>query len=85
MAVPKHRRPKFRQRNTRMHIYLKTPSLRACSKCSKPVLSHTICQNCGTYRGKDMIDVLAKLSRKDRKAKEKELKGQEQVTSAEQK
>ncbi|MDO8470707.1 MAG: 50S ribosomal protein L32 [bacterium] len=77
MAVPKHRRPKFRQRNTRMHIYIKAGSTRACGKCGKPVLSHTICQNCGTYRGKEMINVLARLSKRDQKTKEKELKNQE--------
>ncbi len=82
MAVPKHRRPKFRQRNTRMHIYIKASPTRACEKCGTPVLSHTICQNCGTYRQKAFIDVFAKLSKRDRKKKERELKNQEK--SAEQ-
>ena len=84
MAVPKHRRPKFRQRNTRMHIYLKASSTRACAKCGKLVLSHTMCQNCGMYRGKEIINVLAKLSKKERKVKEKELKNQEKEISTEQ-
>jgi len=33
--------------------------------------------NCGTYQGKEVIDVLAKLDKKQRKQKEKELARQE--------
>ena len=41
-----------------MHLYLEEPSLTLCSKCGKPVLSHTVCDNCGYYNGKEVIDVL---------------------------
>lgn len=33
--------------------------------------------NCGTYRGNTYIDVLAKLSKRERKTKEKEFRKQE--------
>lgn len=40
-------------------------------------MKHRLCENCGTYREKKYIDVLAKLSKKDRKEKEKELQDAE--------
>lgn len=48
-----------------------------CFKCGKPVLPHTICANCGYYKGVEIVDVLKKLTKKDRKKKEKELKAKE--------
>ncbi|MCH7828424.1 50S ribosomal protein L32 [Patescibacteria group bacterium] len=82
MAVPKQHRSKSRQGQRRMHIYLKGTSTAICPKCSKAVLPHTVCANCGFYRGKEMIDVLTKLTKRERKAKEKEMASQkEQVKS----
>lgn len=46
----------------------------SCPKCKEPVLPHTACLNCGTYKGREVIDVLKKLTKKERKQKEKELK-----------
>ena len=60
-----------------MHIFLKAPKFAACKKCGKSVLPHTLCANCGTYRGREVIDVLAKLDKKQRKQKKKELAKQE--------
>jgi large subunit ribosomal protein L32 len=57
-----------------MHKYAKTVVLNVCPKCKKPVLSHTTCLNCGTYKGKEVIDVLGKLTKKEKKIKEKEIK-----------
>lgn len=77
MAVPKHKRPKSRQRKTRMHIFLKEPALTKCQKCGHFILPHTVCPFCGYYKGKLVIDVLAKLSKKERKKREKEMKMRE--------
>ena len=79
MAVPKQHRSKSRQGQRRMHLYAKVPKLTLCSKCGKAVLPHILCENCGTYRGREMIDVLVKLNKKERKLKQKEL--QEQGTA----
>ena len=79
MAVPKQHRSKSRQGQLRMHIYLKGTHSVACPKCAKPVLAHTACVNCGTYRGKQVIDVMKKLNKKERKTKEREMAAQEKT------
>jgi len=38
-----------------------------------------MCENCGFYRGKEMIDVLTKLTKKERKTKEREMTAQEKT------
>ena len=48
-----------------------------CLKCAKPVLPHTVCQNCGYYKGVEIIDVMEKLTKKERKKREKEMKAKE--------
>ena len=61
-----------------MHIYLKETPTVTCPKCSKAVLSHTVCANCGFYKGKEIVDVLTKLTKRERKAKEKEMASQKE-------
>lgn len=78
-GVPKQRKTKSRQANRRMHLYLKEAVLAKCQKCAKPVLPHTVCQNCGYYKGSMIIDVLKKLTKKERKQKEKEMKVKEEA------
>ena len=58
-------------------MFLKTPAFVACKKCGAMVLPHTLCENCGTYRGREVVDVMAKLTKKERKQKQKELAAQE--------
>jgi large subunit ribosomal protein L32 len=73
MAVPKRRRSSSRRDQRRLHIFLREPSLVPCAQCGQLKLSHTVCLNCGSYRGREVIDVLAKLDKKERKLKEKEI------------
>ena len=68
-----------------MHLHLKKPNIVACKKCGKEVLAYTLCANCGTYRNREMIDVLAKLTKKERKQKQKEIAAQEAETPQESK
>lgn len=74
MAVPRHKHTRAKVGKSRMHKYIKRVSLNVCPKCKKPVLSHTVCKNCGFYKGKEAINVLAKLTKKEKKIKEKEIK-----------
>jgi large subunit ribosomal protein L32 len=78
MGVPKQRHTKSRRNKRRAHLYIEAPFLSVCPKCGKPVLPHTVCQNCGNYKGREMIDVLKKLDKKERKKREKELKTKEE-------
>ncbi len=72
MAVPKQRHTKSRRDRRRANIKLRPVNYIHCEKCSAPVPPHIICENCGTYKGREMIDVLKKLSKKDNKAKRQE-------------
>ncbi len=78
MAVPKQHRSKSRQGQRRMHIHLQEVQFRSCPKCAKPVLPHRVCENCGTYKEKEVVDVLSKLTKKERKAKEREMAASQQ-------
>jgi len=60
-----------------MHIFLAKPDLAKCPKCGISVLPHTLCRNCGYYKGKEYINVLEKLNKKERKLKEKEIAAKE--------
>jgi large subunit ribosomal protein L32 len=77
MGVPNKRGTKSTRNQRRMHIFIKAPFLGACPKCGKPVLPHTVCPNCGYYKGREVINVLEKLEKKERKKREKEIKAQE--------
>ncbi|MDO8663714.1 MAG: 50S ribosomal protein L32 [Candidatus Wildermuthbacteria bacterium] len=77
MAVPKGRHTKRRRNNRRMHLFLKPLLFAKCPKCGKPVLPHTICQECGFYKGVEYINVLENLTKKEKKQKEKEMKAKE--------
>jgi len=77
MAVPKQHKTKSRRNNRRMHIYLERPVLGICPKCGKPVLPYTVCRNCGYYKGEEVIDVLKKLTKKEKKKREKEIAAKE--------
>ncbi len=63
--------------NRRSHHALKEINLGVCPKCQAAVLRHTACANCGTYRGRKVIDVISKLKKKEdkRKKREAEAKG----------
>jgi large subunit ribosomal protein L32 len=83
MAVPRHSHTRSKVGKTRMHKHIARVSLNICPKCKKPVLSHTVCKNCGFYKGKEVINVLANLTRKDKKLKEKEIKNAEKESKQE--
>jgi len=64
---------KGKRNRVRSHHAMKATVFSVCSHCKTAVLSHHICQNCGYYNGRKVVDVLAKLDKKERRKKEKEL------------
>jgi large subunit ribosomal protein L32 len=58
---------------------LKEPELVKCQKCGNFILPHTVCPFCGYYKGRQVIDVLAKLEEKERKKREKEMRMKEEM------
>ena len=63
-----------------MHIHIQAPKLSHCPKCGKPVLAHTVCKNCGYYKGREVINVMAKLTKKEKKQKQREIEAKEKTT-----
>jgi len=78
MAAPRHSHTRSKVGKSRMHKYIKNVQLNVCPKCKKPILSHTVCLNCGFYKGTEAINVMAKLTKKEQKQKAKEIKTAEE-------
>ena len=57
MAVPKRRTSKSRKGARRAHDSLAVPHLMNCSRCNAVIERHTICSECGYYRGKPVIAI----------------------------
>ena len=60
-----------------MHLYIKEPVLSVCKKCGKEILPQNVCHYCGYYKGMEVIDTLKKLTKKERKKKEREIASKE--------
>lgn len=57
--------------NTRSHHAIVAPVLTLCKECGSPKIPHTICEVCGKYKSRQVIDVHAKIAKKEKRAKEK--------------
>jgi len=79
MGVPKQRQTKSRRNKRRAHLKIKPIELLKCPKCGESVLPHHYCSGCGFYNGKEVIDVLAKLSKRERKRVQREQKEKERA------
>lgn len=71
--VIRMRHTKGKRNRVRSHHALKAAKFVVCSHCGKQKAPHILCENCGYYNGRQVVDVLAKLDKKARKKKEKEL------------
>ena len=58
-AVPKRRTPRSRRDRRRANSYRSPglPTLIACNECGELVKPYHVCPSCGTYRGRQVIEV----------------------------
>lgn len=56
MAVPKKKTSKARRDKRRSHDALRVPAVSVCSKCGEATRPHHVCENCGTYNGRQIIE-----------------------------
>ncbi len=57
MAVPKRKMSRSNTRSRRAQWKAELPTLAPCSHCRELKLPHTVCENCGTHHGKQVVDV----------------------------
>ncbi|HEY4493621.1 MAG TPA: 50S ribosomal protein L32 [Candidatus Paceibacterota bacterium] len=55
--------------NRRSHHALTGLRMGKCEKCGSQKLAHTMCQTCGSYKGRVVVDVLAKGAKREKKRK----------------
>lgn len=69
--VVRMRHTRSQRGNTRSHHALEALVLSLCKECGSPKASHAVCQVCGKYKGRQVLDVHSKIAKKEKKAKEK--------------
>jgi large subunit ribosomal protein L32 len=67
MALPKRRFSRSRTLKKRTHKKVDPLSLGVCTHCQSLILPHHICQVCGFYDGKQIIEIKAKKKKEKKK------------------
>ena len=57
MAVPKRKTSKMKKRMRKAANRYKGPQATFCPACGQPAVPHRVCKGCGTYKGKQVINV----------------------------
>ncbi len=57
MAVPQRKTNQARKLKRRAHDALGPIRYSKCTRCKSLTLPHSICENCGTYRGRTLLAV----------------------------
>jgi len=71
MGLPGHRRTSGDKRRRAAQHGLDAINPATCPKCGKTTLPHRACAFCGTYRGRQVVDVTKRTARTARKTKKK--------------
>lgn len=56
-ALPKRKVSRHRRGNRRQHLALTAPQLVTCPRCNNLMRNHYTCRICGTYKGRQVLDV----------------------------
>ncbi|OGP65805.1 MAG: 50S ribosomal protein L32 [Deltaproteobacteria bacterium RBG_13_53_10] len=57
MGVPKRRTSQAKRDKRRAHKKLSPPNISLCPQCHEPVLPHQVCKHCGSYKGREIMEV----------------------------
>jgi len=57
MALPKRKYASARQGKRRSHLAASPPALAECPQCHSPRPPHRVCPVCGSYNGRQVIEV----------------------------
>ena len=55
MAVPKKKMSRSRSRRRKAMWKVKAPTVAICSTCKAPTLPHRVCEECGSYNGREVF------------------------------
>ncbi len=56
MALPKYKLSKSRRDKRRTHQKIEAIQISTCPQCNEPKLPHHVCLNCGSYKGRIVIE-----------------------------
>jgi len=63
--LPKRKYAKARRGERRSHLGLAPTSLVSCPQCHSPKLPHRVCPTCGSYAGREVVEVKSPKKKKE--------------------
>ena len=58
--LPKRKYPRARRGKRQSHLHMTAPALVECSQCHTPKMPHQVCPSCGSYNGREVIEIKTK-------------------------
>ena len=74
--VVRMRNTRSQRGNRRSQINLKKSAIMSCPECGSAKAPHRVCDNCGKYKGRVVVDVYTELAKKENKKKESVKEGE---------
>jgi len=59
VPLPKRKYSKARKGERRQHLGLAVPAMMECPQCHSPKRPHVACPTCGSYDGREVIEIKA--------------------------